>query len=196
MDENVTYNAIDPDVIITKVRKAFQSTVSFNHLIEVFQNEDKLILGKLPINKFTEISLQQCKNKITKDDILNFARIFKKINYHDEVFYHEVTTLIYENATVDNFKKCIEYLKSVLKNDCNNDLFLFFVKMNNMNNSAGMNKNLTFGRLYEFFRGHVELLHPSVIKQFDLDHDGVVNFDDMTKIIITYIDKDFFNKKK
>ncbi|MCQ2817997.1 MAG: EF-hand domain-containing protein [archaeon] len=190
------YSNINVDDVIRRVKTSVQNSLLFDDFIKIMQKEDKRMTGRLPLDKFTTMVINLTKGKVNREDLLRFSRIFHKLDLNDEIFYHELANILYEGAPVDNFQKCIQFLKKFLKEDCNNDLFLFFVKMNNMNNSAGMNKNLNINKVYEFFRGHVDMLHPSTINKFDLDGDGVINFEDMTNIIKLYIDKEFFDDKK
>ena len=151
---------------------------------------------KMPLSTFLNVIHSVMGNKITDENLNRFIRIHRKVDSYDNVYYHELIGIIYADCKENTFLKCVEHLRKYLKDDCNNDLFLFFVKMNNMDNGHGMKKYVAIEKLYEFFRNNVDMLQEKTMYEFDIDGDGVVSFDDMKKVITTYIDKGFFDNKK
>ena len=191
-----TYMSIDPSSICNEVISKFQSTIDFKSLISKCQQFDKAIKGKMPLSTFLNVIHSVMGNKITDENLNRFIRIHRKVDSYDNVYYHELIGIIYADCKENTFLKCVEHLRKYLKDDCNNDLFLFFVKMNNMDNGHGMKKYVAIEKLYEFFRNNVDMLQEKTMYEFDIDGDGVVSFDDMKKVITTYIDKGFFDNKK
>ena len=194
--KNDNYMNINSSEICEEVINKVQANTSFKSLIASCQTYDKFIKGRIPITNFLNVMHKEIGNKLSDENLLRFVRIHRKIDANDNVYYHELISIIYADSKENTFLKCIEHLKKILREDCNNDLYLFFVKMNNMENGYGMKKFVTIEKLYEFFRNNVDMLQEKTMYMFDVDGDGVVSFEDMKKIIIQYIDKEFFDNKK
>ena len=75
------------------------------------------------------------------------------------------------------------------------DLFIFFVKINNMSNNSNIKRTLTSDRFFEFFRGRVDIVQIDMMNKFDYDEDGVISMDDLQNIILKYVDEHFFDDK-
>ena len=79
--------------------------------------------------------------------------------------------------------------------ECMDDLFIFFVKINNMSNNSNIKSTLTSDRFFEFFRGRVDIVQIDMMNKFDYDEDGVISMDDLQNIILKYVDEHFFDDK-
>ena len=190
------YKNIDAVGIHKNIIYYVQNLISFNELIEKFQKFDKTITKKIPLNQFLIVYKDVTKNKMKEKDILRFLRMNRLIDRNDIVEYHRFARLIFENYIDDPFINCIHVLHDFLKKECSDDLFIFFVKINNMPDNSNINKTLDLSKLYEFFRSKVEMCTENTIKKFDYDNDGIISYEDMENIIKKYIDPSYFDNIK
>ena len=173
-----------------------QNLISFNELINKFQKFDKTITKKIPLNQFLIVFKDVTKGKMKEKDILRFLRMNRLMDKKDIVDYHKFTRLIFDNYIDDVFLHCVEALRKFLKEECNDDLFLFFVKLNNMPNNSNVDKTLDLLKLYEFLRTKVDMCTEGTVRKFDYDNDGIITFEDMQNIIKKYIDPHYFDNFK
>ena len=139
------------------------------------------------------------KEKIKESDLLHFLRMNRLIDKENIVNYRDFLFLIYSSGDYTNqtWYKCLEILMKFLKEECGNDLYIFMVKLNNVNNNLGMKQNIEENKLYAFFKSRYNFVtFPNyIIKKFDYDKDGKITEEDLKNIIINYVDKNFFADK-
>ena len=184
------YKNINSKLIHNEIIKLIQNSITFDNLIKKFELIDTTITQKLPLKQFNSV-IKEILN-INEKNLLRFLRMHRLIDFNNIVSYHEFAIIIYKNYIEDVFIKCIEEFKIFLENECNNDLFLFLVKMNNMANSSSMNTSITKEKLYEFFRPKVQYLSIEIIEKFDYNDDGIISINDLENIIKKYIYIYFF----
>ena len=189
------YKNINSTLINNEIIKLIQNSITFDNLIKKFELIDTSITQKLPLKQFNLV-IKEILNNINEKNLLRFLRMHRLIDFNNIVSYHEFAIIIYKNYIEDVFIKCIEEFKIFLENECNNDLFLFLVKMNNMANSSSINTSITKEKLYEFFRPKVQYLSMRIIERFDYNDDGIISIEDLENIIKKYINPNFFDNKK
>ena len=170
--------------------------ISFKEAKQNFLKIDKYITGKVTTDNFLSQMRIYLKGKISDKNIIRFCRAHRYIDYKGNVNYQNFLSYIFKDVRDDGWEKCIEEFMKFLHNECNDDLFIFFVKINNMSNNSSIKKTITNDRLFEFFRGRVDSLRMNVMNKFDYDQDGVISMDDLKNIILTYVDSHFFDDKK
>ena len=170
--------------------------VSFKEAKQNFLKIDKNITGKVSTDHFLSQMRIYLKGKISDKNIIRFCRAHRYIDYKGNVNYQNFLSYVFKDVRDDGWEKCIDEFMKFLHNECNDDLFIFFVKINNMSNNANIKKTITNDRLFEFFRGRVDSLRINVMNKFDYDQDGVISMDDLKNIILTYVDSHFFDDKK
>ena len=170
--------------------------VSFKEAKKAFLNMDKYITGKIPLEKFLSQMRIYLKNKIKEKNLIHFCRIHKYIDGKNYINYQNFLSYVYKDTREDVWKKCLDEFMKFLHTECNDDLFIFFVKINNMSNNSNIKKTLSNDRFFEFFRGRVDMVQMDMMNQFDFDRDGVISMDDLKNIILTYVDAHFFDDQK
>ena len=192
------YNKKD-EIFNICVESIFGCTTYFE-LKQKLSSVDKLITGKMPLNQFMNIMKKIINGKLSDINLMHFLRMHKFIDKENNVEYHSFILLLYLNGddTLANWYKCLETFIKFLKEECNNDLFLFIVKFNNMTNNLGVNKIIDENKLYQFFlsRNNMINLPMEIVKKFDYDRDGKISQEDLYNVIINYVDKHFFDNKK
>ena len=174
--------------------------ITYFELREKLYSIDKSLTGNISLNLFVKTMKDILKEKIKESDLLHYLRMNRLIDRENIVNYRDFINLIYINR--DNLKeiwyKCLETLMKFLKEECGNDLYIFFVKLNNVNNNLSMKQNIEENKLYAFFksRNNFIVFPNSIIKKFDFDNDGKISEEDLKNIIINYVDKNFFIDKK
>ena len=170
--------------------------VSFREAKNTFLKMDKFITGKIPLDKFlTQIKIY-LKNKLKEKILIHFCRIHKYINGKNEIHYQKFLSYVFKDTRDDIWKKCLDEFMKFLHTECSDDLFIFFVKINNMSNNSNIKRTLTNDRFFEFFRGRVDMVQMDMMSKFDFDEDGVISMDDLKNIILTYVDGHFFDDQK
>ena len=170
--------------------------VSFKEAKKTFLNMDKYITGKIPLDKFMNQMRIYLKNKIKEKNLIHFCRIHKYIDGKNYIHYQNFLSYVYKDTREDVWKKCLDEFMKFLHTECNDDLFIFFVKINNMSNNSNIKRTLTNDRFFEFFRGRVDMVQMDMMNQFDYDEDGVISMDDLKNIILTHVDSHFFDDRK
>ena len=170
--------------------------VSFKEAKQNFLKLDKNITGKISTEKFLSQMRNYLKGKISDKNLIRFCRAHRYIDYKGIVDYQRFLSYAYKDTRDDGWEKCIEEFMKFLHTECNDDLFIFLVKINNMSNNSSIKKTITNDRLFEFFRGRVDNLSINIMNKFDYDQDGVISMDDLKNIILTCVDSHFFDDKK
>ena len=170
--------------------------VSFKEAKQNFLKLDKNITGKITTEKFLSQMRNYLKGKIPDKTLIRFCRALRYIDYKGIVDYQRFLSYVFKDTRDDGWEKCIDEFMKFLHTECNDDLFIFLVKINNMSNNSNIKKTITNDRLFEFFRGRVDSLSISIMNKFDYDQDGVISMDDLKNIILTYVDSHFFDDKK
>ena len=180
--------------------KSIFNNITYFDLKEKIYKEDKTLTSRIPMNRFIKIIKEILKEKIKESDLLHFLRMNKLIDKENNVKYRDFILLIYTNRdnSEEIWYKCLETLMKFLKDECGRDVYIFIVKLNNVNNNLGMKQNIDEIKLYSFFksRNNFVIFPYSIIKRFDFDKDGKITEDDLKNIIINYGDKNFFIDKK
>ena len=178
--------------------KTIPKLLPYEYLRQKFVDIDKNITEKVPFNSFMAIIRKELKGKINDDIIIQLLRTYKFIDMNNNVKYHSFLLLIYLNGENNNFYfgRCLYEFMNFLKNECNNDLFIFVVKLNNMCNNTSIKKTITLEKLHEFFKRKTDNnLDLSSVAKFDFDHDGIISMEDLKNIILHYVDKNYFENK-
>ena len=170
--------------------------ISFKELKSNILKIDKNITGRISTTNFLNQIRSYIKGKISDREIIQFCRAKKYIDLRDNISYQNFLFYVYIDSKADTWKMCLDAFMKFLHKECNDDLFVFFVKMNNMSNNSNIKKTISANRLFEFFRGRVDSLSINVMNQFDYDQDGVISMEDFQNIILTYVDEHFFDDKK
>ena len=176
--------------------KIIPNCVSFKEAKQSFLKEDKNITSKISTEKFLGKMRIYLKGKISDKNLIRFCRAHRYIDSKGNVDYQSFLLYVYKDCKDDGWEKCLEEFMKFLHNECNDDLFIFFVKINNMSNNSNIKKTVTNDRLFEFFRGRVDMLSFDTMSKFDFDQDGLISMDDFRNIILTYVDSHFFDDKK
>jgi Ca2+-binding EF-hand superfamily protein len=190
------YKNINSSLVHKEIITVIQNSISFDGLKNKFEKIDLNITQKLPLDKFITTLKEAVNNKINDKNLIRFLRMHRLIDFSNIVSYHQFIMIVYDNYIEDVFMKVIEIFKNFLETECNNDLFLFLVKINNMCNSSSMKRTVEAERLYAFFRPKLDYLSLGMINRFDYNNDGVISFEDLENIIKKYIDPHFFDNKK
>ena len=170
--------------------------VTFKEAKNTFLKMDRYITGKIPLEKFLSQMRIYLKGKIKEKNLIHFCRTHKYIDGKNYINYQNFLSYVYKDTKDDVWKKCLDEFMKFLHTECNDDLFIFFVKINNMSNNSSIKKTLTNDRFFEFFRGRVDMVQMEMMNKFDFDEDGVITMDDLKNIILTYVDKHFFDDQK
>ena len=192
------YNKRD-EIFNICLEEIFGCTTYFE-LKQKFLNIDKIMTGKIPLYQFMNIMKKILNEKLSDNNLMHLLRMHKFIDKENNVDYHGFILLIYLNGddSLSVWYKCLETFIKFLKEECNSDLFIFIVKMNNMNNNLGINRIIDENKLYQFIKARNNMINfpIEIIKKFDYDRDGQISEEDLHNIIINYIDKHFFDNKK
>ena len=87
-------------------------------------------------------------------------------------------------------------MANFLDKECDRDIFIFTIKLNNLNNNSSTNEIINPEKLYYIFKEKNEYLKFETIKKFDYDEDGIITMNDIKNTIIKYYDNQFFNNEK
>ena len=185
--------------ISEKCIHSIYDNITYFKLREKFYSIDKYLTSNISLNLLIKTMKELLKEKIKESDLLHYLRMNKLIDRDNIVNYLDFIFMVYINKdnSKEIFYKCLEILMKFLKEECGNDLYIFMVKLNNVNNNLGMKQNIEENKLYAFFksRNNFIALPNSIIKKFDFDNDGKISEQDLKNIIINYVDKNFFIDK-
>ena len=181
------------------IQAVFNNTTYFD-LKDKLYSLDITKIYKIPLYLFMKTINELIKGKLSDSDLIHFLRMYKLIDRENNVDYTKFIRLIFLNNddTDEVWYKCLQTLMNFIKEECNNDLYIFIFKLNNINTNVLMKQSIDENKLYEFIktRNNFITFPKSVIKKFDYDNDGKITEDDLKNIIINYADKDFFVDKK
>ena len=171
--------------------------VSYTELKNSFATYDRYILGEIKFDMFLSIMKKFLGGKINEQNLLHFLRIEKLINNNKMVKYRDFLMIIYIECKDDTWIKCLNAFRDFLKKECNDDLFIFIVKTNNLCNNISIKRNVEIDRMHRFLKGRIGMdLEMKTVMKFDYNRDGIISMDDLKNIILLYLDKHFFDNKK
>ena len=182
------------DLCLEKIPKM----IPYEYLKQKFISIDKNITKKIPLDSFMSIMRNELKGKINDETIIHLLRTFRFIDNNNNVKYHSFLMLLYLDESNENyyFGRCLLEFINFLKRECNDDLFIFTVKINNMCNNTSIKKTIEIDRMHEFLKRKIDNnLDVSSVKKFDYDNDGKISMEDLRNIVIHYIDKHYFENK-
>ena len=196
-DDSYKYLSEIKDEVIESCLNIIPNCVSFTELKNAFISYDRSIKRKIPFDIFMSIMKKFLKGKLSEQNVIHLLRIEKYIDNKNYVDYHSFLLFIYIDCMDDTWVKCLNVFKKFLSKECNDDLFVFIVKINNFCNNISIKRTVDLDRLYRFFSGKVNCpLDMTIIKKFDYNNDGIISMDDLKNIIIKYIDAHYFDNKK
>ena len=185
--------------IINKVIQTIYNNINYFKLRDKLYGMDELKIAKIPLNVFIKSMKDILKRKLKDSDLIHFLRMHKLIDRENNVNYRKFMLLVYLNIdnTLELWNICLQTFMTFLKEECDNDIYVFIVKLNNLNNNLAMEKIIDENKLYEFIktRNNFVNIPRSIMKKFDYDEDGQISQEDLKNIIIKYIDKDFYIDK-
>ena len=172
------------------------NNIPFSKLKEKLFSADIKSVGKLSYNDFCKVINSLLKEKILAENFIHLLRINNLINTNDEIDYINFLRFIDSKYPDDSFIECLKYLAEFLDKECNRDIFIFTIKVNNMNNNSTSNEIISPERLYYIFKEKNEYLKFEVMKKFDYNDDGIITVNDIKNTILKYYDNHFFDNKK
>ena len=196
-DESYKHLSEIKEEIIRMCHDIIPKSVSFTELKNSCLKYDYKILGKISLDNFLSIMRKFIGGKISPQNIIHFLRIHRIIDNKDIVDYHSFLMIIYIECKDDAWIKCLNVFKDFLKKECNNDLFIFIIKTNNLCNNISIKRTVEIDRMHRFLKGRIGMdLNMDTVLKFDYNKDGIISMDDLKNIILKYIDKHFFESKK
>ena len=172
------------------------NNISYTDLKKKLFEVDPKITGILNYNDFYKAINNSIKGKLDEQIFLHYLRINKLIEINDEINYLHFLRFIDSKYPDDSFIKCIKHLAEFLDQDCERDLFLFTVKINNMNNNSTSNEVVDPEKLFYIFKNKNEFVKYDSIIKFDYNEDGIISINDLKNTILKYYDVHFFDNKK
>ena len=193
---NYTYENINENS--EKIKLDFTNSIfsqlTYNEIRKKLIDIDPKLNGILSLNNF--ISFFE-KMNIEKESLLHFLRMHELIDLkRNEVNYLNFLDYILKYENKNLFMLCVKILIEFLENECNKDLFIFFTKINGMNNNSGINEKINPERLLAFFKCKLEDVKIETVKKFDYNDDKFITLDDIKNIVVNYHDKNFFEEDK
>ena len=171
-----------------------KSVTDYATLRKNFEDIDSLSNGRLTKADFCSV-IQKFSNEFKDEDIMKFTRISKLIDKNNLVMYPEFLLLCFYDSSNDTFNNCIEAIKHFVNEECNNDLRIFFQKLNHMEKKSyyDIKTTITIKQLHDFFKNYnIKGLNNNVVCKFDLDSDGIVSIEDIQGIFERYCSTSFF----
>jgi hypothetical protein len=138
--------------------KAFSENVSFKELKEKLLFYENSSTGILKYNEFYKVINFILKGKLEEQNLLHFLRINKLIDINNDIHLINFLRFIDSKYPDDSFLVCIKQLVDYLNKECNGELFIFNVKINNMNNNSSTNTIINPERLFYLFKEKNEFL--------------------------------------
>ena len=185
--------------IFKNVIQTIYNDINYFKLRDKLYSIDQFKIAKIPLNMFIKTMKDILERKLQESDLIHFLRMHKLIDRENNVNYRKFILLIYLNIdnTLELWNICLQTFMKFLKEECDNDIYVFIVKLNNLNNNLVMEKIIDENKLYEFIKTRNNCINipRRIIKKFDYDEDGQISQEDLKNIIIKYIDKDFFIDK-
>ena len=185
------------DEIINICFDIIQNTISFSELKDNFMKHDKNLKGEINLEQFLSIMKKIFGQKIQKQNLLHFLRIYKLIDSKNIIKYQKFLMIIYKDCKDDLWMKSLEAFRHFLEKECSKDLFLFIVKINNLCNNISIKRTVEVDRMQRFIRDRIhQEVDINTIMKFDYNGDGIISMDDLKNIIMKYIDKNYFETKE
>ena len=172
------------------------NNISYTDLKKKLFEVDPKITGILNYNDFYKAINNSIKGKLDEQIFLHYLRINKLIQINDEINYLHFLRFIDSKYPDDSFIKCIKHLAEFLDQDCERDLFLFTVKINNMNNNSTSNEVVDPEKLFYIFKNKNEFVKYDSIIKFDYNEDGIISINDLKNTILKYYYVHFSDNKK
>ena len=172
------------------------NNIPFIELKEKLFLFDSKAIGKLNYNDFFNIINNILNGKIEKQNFIHFLRINKLIEINNEIDSIIFLRFIDSKYPDNSFTKCLTQLADFLDKECDRDIFIFTIKLYNLNNNSSTNEIINPEKLYYIFKEKNEYLKFETIKKFDYDEDGIITMNDIKNTIIKYYDNQFFNNEK
>ena len=182
--------------IMSICMKAFSNNISFKDLKEKILSNEKSTTGILKYNDLYKIINNVLKGKLEEQNFLHFLRINKLVDINDDIHIINFLRFVDSRYPDGSFIACVNQLAEFLDKECNRELFIFNIKLNNMNNNTSTNENINPEKLYFMFKEKNEFLKFETVTKFDYNEDGVISIDDIKNTILKYYDKHFFDNEK
>ena len=170
--------------------------IPFLKLKEKLFETDTNSVGKLNFNDFYKAINNLLKGKLAEKNFVHFLRINKLIELNSEIDYINFMRFIDSKYPDDSFIQCLKILTEFLDKECDRDMFIFTIKLNNLNNNSSTNDIISPEKLYYIFKEKNEYLKFETMKKFDYNDDGKISMNDIKNTIIKYYDNHFFDNVK
>ena len=170
--------------------------IPFLELKEKLFSSDPKSTGKYFYPEFFLVINNLLNGKIKSQNFIHFLRINKLIKVNDEIDYIDFLRFIDSKYPDTSFEQCLKQLAEILDKDCNRDIFIFTIKLNNMNNNSSTNEVINPEKLYYYFKENNEYLKFETIKKFDYNDDGIITSTDIKNTLLKYYDPHFFDNMK
>ena len=79
----------------------------------------------------------------------------KLMNNKNMINYRNFLMIIYIECRDDTWVKCLNAFRHFLKKECNDDLFIFIVKINNLCNNISIKRTVELDRMHRFLKGRI-----------------------------------------
>ena len=120
------------DEIINTCMDIIPKNVSYTELKDNIMKHDKQLKGEITSVDFISIMRKFLGQKIQQQNLFDFLRIYKLINNKNIINYQKFLMIIYKDCKDDLWMKSLAAFHHFLKKECNDDLFIFIVKINNL----------------------------------------------------------------
>ena len=192
-DESYKNLSEKKDEIINICMNIIPKNVSFSELKNNFLKHDTRLKYEISIDNFLNIMKKYLGQKINPEYYFHFLRIYNLINNKNIVNYQKFLMQIYKDCKDDLWMKSLEAFVYFLKKECDNDLFIFIVKINNLSNNISIKQTVDVDRMQRFIRDRIRReVDIQTILKFDYNNDGIISMEDLKNIIMKYIDKNYF----
>ena len=196
-DESYKHLSEIKNEIINMCLNIIPKCVAYTELKNNFALYDRSVSGKIDLDMFLTVMKKFLGSKINSQNLIHFLRINHFIDNKNYVNYRNFLMIIYIECKDDTWIKCLNALRAFLKKECNDDLFIFIIKINNLCNNISIKRTVEFDRMHRFLQGRIGMdLEMKTVMKFDYNHDGIISMHDIKNIILMYIDKHFFESKK
>jgi Ca2+-binding EF-hand superfamily protein len=185
------------DEIINTCMDIIPKNVSYTELKDNIMKHDKQLKGEITSVDFISIMRKFLGQKIQQQNLFDFLRIYKLINNKNIINYQKFLMIIYKDCKDDLWMKSLAAFHHFLKKECNDDLFIFIVKINNLSNNISIKRTVESDRMQRFIRDRIgREVDLNTIMKFDFNGDGIISMDDLKNIVLKYIDKNYFETKE
>ena len=196
-DESYKYLSEIKDEIINMCLDIIPKNVSFSELKNNFIKHDKQLKCEISSDNFLSIMKRFLGQKINQQNLFHFLRIYRLIDNKNIINYHKFLMIIYKDCKDDLWMKSLEAFQKFLTKECDNDLFIFIVKINNLCNNINIKRTVDSDRMQRFIKDRIgREVDIETIMKFDFNGDGIISMDDLKNVIMKYVDKNFFETKE